>query len=250
MDVHSESNKIIQACLYGSIHYAMSTNGDLENPNLFKLAYNIESHINNVRHNVAKEYFNYYFKQLRESFHGCIRSIAQFLNPFLIKSTRYNEYLYVVIWVSYNNWTTTPADLRGKEYESVFTWAPGDMDNTGKFLLEYEYKHGRFWIQSGFYPERYLDTSHESHAHAPIIRSQLEKIAVRLLPSDKDNENCYIQNFESHHFIYAGDDDAKENSHRRTIFINGTRENRQSSYLWKFSVTEVKSTHRPFPRIG
>lgn len=116
---------------------------------------------------------------------------------------------------------------------SVFTWSEKTVDETGEFSIDFN--KDRFWIRSILYPESYLDTSHVTHAHASAIPRYSPKAAVRIILSDGDTENCYIQNYYSNRYMYAGDNNTKEDSQRRTIFTNGSRENNQSSYLWKLT---------------
>lgn len=235
----SENSKIYKVHLYGALRYAISVRSNNENRNLFKLAFAIRDHIKNVHHETAKDYFSDYLKRLADSFPGCIRNILNEPNGngFLIKSVKYSEYIYTVVYAPRHTWKKTPADVEPTTYSPILAWVPKNMDSTGQFFLEFE--NNRFWIRSGKYPERYVDTSHDTNVHSPVSWKRLSKTAVQIVPSDRDDENCYIQNWKSEYYMFAGSDDTKEDPSRRIIFSNGEREQRDDSYLWKFSSYKI-----------
>lgn len=229
-----EKNKIYKVQLCGALRYAISVKSNNQNPYLFKLAYTVRDHIKYNNHEIAKEYFEGYLKRLAESFHGCIRGIINEPNEtgFLIKSIKYNEYIYTVMYAATAAWKNIPNDLKSNFYP-IFAWIPKNMDETGQFFLETENR--RFWIRSGKFPEKYIDTSHDTVVHSPVNGKRLQKTAVHIIPSDRDDENCYIQNWNTEKFMFAGADSTNEDSSRRRIFSNGEKENQDESFLWNFS---------------
>lgn len=248
IDTTTEYGKIEKVYLYGALHYAIHTRDDIEQPNIFKLAYSIKNHLKTVEHKVGKEYFTNYVTSLLNSFHGCVQSIVNHPDPketsYLIKNVDYDEYLYIVQAakdLGPYDWKTTPKDLEKSTYRPVFTWILKDMDVQGKFNLSF--KEDRFWIQSGRYEHLYLNSQHKTNAYTytdlPDERS-LQALAVRIIPSRFDSNSCFIENYRSHRAVYAGPKELAEDETRRTIFTDGVRYAADKGYHWSFSTYEKK----------
>lgn len=237
--VSTESSKISKVLIYGALHHAIHAADKEEQQYAFQLAYNIHSHYHDVKHQVKHDYFDQYLKRLLNGFHGCVQKIVNQPNAtsgHLVKNYKYSEYLYVTTEhfpQPINAWRTTPLDLNKRTYRPVFTWVPKDMGPRGRWLLIH--KNGHFWIKNGFYSDRYLDTSHQTTAHAPVVSELRTNIAVRIIPSLTDRESCYIENLESHRSLYAGNENEKEDANRRTIFTNGQHLAVNNASLWLFT---------------
>lgn len=226
---YSENNQLCKLLLYGALKHAISAKDGNENPILLRLTYSVQHYTENS--SLKMKYFDD-LHRLLSSFHGCIRSIVNENNGngFLIKSIKYGEYLYTPLKGRYHRWTKYPAGIDESIYNPLVTWVKIAADDTAQFIIESD--NNRLWIRSGFYPERYVDTSDNTYAH---FTKRFSKTAVKIIPSDQDNDNCYIQNWNTGKYMYAGSDNDKQDVARRTIFSNGTHTSRDSSYLWNIS---------------
>lgn len=241
MPTQTELGKISRCYIYGALHYAINKIREPEQQYVFKLAYNIKKYLNSVDYKIGTEYFNKYLNHLMNSLPGCVKNIINVPHKtgVLIKNANYDEYLYAVTHgfpQPHNAWKTTPIDLNKSTYRPVFTWMPKTMDIQGKWILDFD--NDRFFITSGFFSDRYLDTLHKSHAHAPTFSKQSDIIPVRILPSRNYPDSCYIQNYQTRRFLYAGPNDAAEDDKRRTIFTDGTHLTEEPQYLWHFYAFE------------
>lgn len=227
----SKNNEIFKAHVYGALLNIILRSNHIENEYLFKLAYAIQKQLKNTQYRSVENYL----RSLIVSLPGCVRSIVTVSSStgYLIKNVQYGEYIYTVLYSSNHHWRSTPPDLDGASYSPILAWVPKWMDDTGKFYLEFE--NNTFWIRSGSDLSRYVDTSHNTYVHSPVLRGHSSWTAVNILPSDANSDNCYIQNVKLGNYMYAGADATKENAERRVIFSNGKRSSRDPSYLWNFS---------------
>lgn len=222
---NSENNQVYKLILYRALKQTISLKED--NELLLRLAYSIRNYSKNS--NLKKEYFDE-LQRLLNTFHVCLRVAVNEPNGFLIRSVKYDEYLYTPLKGRKHQWSKYPAGIDESTYNPLLTWFKKTADDTAQFFVESD--DNRFWIRSGFYPERFVDTSDSTYAY---FSARLPKNAVKIIPSDKDNENCYIQNWVTGNYLYAGSDNEKQDETRRTIFSNGLHNSRDSSYLWNFS---------------
>lgn len=211
----SEKNRIFKTLIYGALRYVQSLRTEVDIPYLFHLAYAIRDHGRNVRHELAKEYFEKYLKYLANSFHGCVRSIVNESNGnrFFIKNIKYDEYIHA----DQHYWGI---------YGTLFTCTRKSMNRIEQFFIDFKYNH--FWVKSIKYPDKYTDS-----IHAPLFIEYSPEVAIQIKPSDWDEEYCLIQLWDTGKYMYAAA--LNDEVDRHVVFSNGTRENQDGGYLWKFS---------------
>lgn len=228
-----ENNKLFKAYFYGSLWNCVAAKGGAQAQYLTKLSEVIESYVQNANLKIGSDYFNKYFNHLTKSIPSVLRNLLSSNEnkiPVILKNVKYDEYLYSINWDK--NWETAPANF-GQSYYPVYTWRKRTVDETGKYFIEYE--NGHFWIRSGLDERRYVDLSHATNAHNPIIPPRSDKTALNIIPSAESSTQFYIQGVLTQHYMYAGSDDQAEDTGRRTIFSDGTWASRDTSYLWEIS---------------
>lgn len=224
----SESNKIYKALLYGALVHRVHVKSNDNDPYIFTLAYSIRDYTETFQLRSCatdENYFgNYLRNKLMSSFHGCIRDIVEDTKRkmFSIENVKYKELLMMLS-------TTRKCKCKSKHIYRVYTNSTRIPDALDRFELIYE--NGWFLLKDGFHGNRFVDAFHESYVHAIKDAQDVHKLAVKILPSQIDRENCNIEN-QMNRFLYSCSD---LDSNRRGVYSNSTEESRNdSSRLWKF----------------
>lgn len=239
IDTNTLGNQLLKTYLLGAVQYAIHQVKDDDQPYLFKLAYAVKNHYyKNADLTIYeddvfdfskfKKYMSKYLNKLLDSNHGCVSSIINQAKPesdgYLIQNKKYADYLYVVQIAS---------DVNQSDYRAIFTYIPkNDTNHQGQWFLIFENDH--FWIKSAHYPQRQLDTTSAYTVHASTYTALQLKTAVRIIPSQSDNETCYIENYETHRRIYAGGDDKLEDADQRAVYVGDRHLANDDSVLWSF----------------
>lgn len=219
----SESSKILKTLVYGALYHAAFVKYDDMNPVMFKLAFSIKNYLEAVDFEVAGEYLTAHLSRLLNSFHGCIRSIVNepMENGFLIKSVKYNHFIHMASLK--HHWIIRPTggNISGAANQQ-------NPEEARTFFLKFRGNH--FCIRNGFPPETCGDTWDGTY-NLPISFES----GIKITPSERDNENCYIQNWETGKYVQTGSDYYKQDHPRHLLFSDGAYKDRDSSYLWNFS---------------
>lgn len=234
-------NDVFKTVALGALYYATQEKKDADQANLFKLAYILKRHFKTVEHSTRdfsrrKVYLHRYvctgnielISRLCKKHHKSRRPRE---NGYLIKNKKYDEYLYVVASEIGQVWKTTPSDVDKSSYRGIFTYIPKNLMNAqGKWTLQFENDH--FWVKDGYFGNTYLGTSSAQGLHGRVYEKPDLKEAIRIIPSNVDNESCYIENYSTHRRIYAG---GNEDTLRRAVYIAQEHAQGDDSYLWIFS---------------
>jgi len=236
----TENNKIKKlqwyiALLNGAhIHISEGVN------DYFSLVLSFEEFIQGLTFGSGNDQGHLTILNAQNAYHGCAKFIFSrpANNIYSIQNRHFQEYFYTAMpnpGDKPKGWLTTPKDLNKNTYRPAFTWRKDTLQTEFMpyFKWHIERANRRFWLRSVHFPELYLDTTHQTHAHMVKATSQLPRLAVWFVPSKIDNEACSIRNYDGTNYMYAGENRAAEDEKRRTVFTNGSSEDEVNrAYLW------------------
>lgn len=105
------------------------------------------------------------------------------------------------------------AGANAVRYTPLLLQSPDSKRPLGQSLVEFE--NNRLWITNEAYMDRFVDTSDANYVHLPPFKSRSLQNALKIVPSDRDNENCFIQNLVTQKFMFANE--TKEDSNRKNL---------------------------------
>lgn len=222
IDHNSENKKVLKAFLYGALYNGINRI-PAESWNLLSIAHAINVHIKNVRHDTGRSFFEGYLRRLADSFHGCVRSIVNGPKDFMIRNDKYGEYIYPEPFTLSLH---LPTNFDRIGHRPILSRK--STDSQSKFLMDFG--DTRYYVKNDWSSNVYLDTTDNLYAFGGDRHAS--KSALKIVPSNLDNQNCYILNWSSGHYMYASDGQVQTD--RRFVFTNGTLLRRNQAYLWTF----------------